>query len=85
LLWPMVILATIATIIASQALISGTFAIISQAISYNLFPRFRIYRTSKHHYGQCYIAEINWVLMAMTLGLMVGFQTSAALTPACIR
>eukprot|EP01103_Thecamoeba_quadrilineata_P012271 TRINITY_DN3124_c0_g1_i1.p1 TRINITY_DN3124_c0_g1~~TRINITY_DN3124_c0_g1_i1.p1 ORF type:complete len:606 (-),score=68.19 TRINITY_DN3124_c0_g1_i1:25-1842(-) len=82
LFWPVMILATLATVIASQAMISGTFSVVSQAIGQNLFPRLRMKHTSKHTYGEIYIPSINVILCIITLALMIAFQSSARLVGA---
>jgi len=79
---PLVILATMATVIASQALISGVYSLTSQAIQLGYLPRQRIDHTSAHHQGQIYVSAINWVLMIAAVGLVVTFQTSSALAAA---
>lgn len=79
---PLVILATMATVIASQALISGVYSLTSQAIQLGYLPRQRIDHTSPHHPGQIYVSTINWVLMIAAVGLVVTFQTSSALAAA---
>lgn len=76
LLWPMVILATLATVIASQALISGTFTLTEQAIHMGYLPRFKITHTSKQQRGQVYIATVNYALMIACAGVVLGFRSS---------
>ncbi|HEU4935844.1 MAG TPA: potassium transporter Kup [Vicinamibacterales bacterium] len=78
----LVVLATLAAIIASQALISGAFSLTRQAIQLGYSPRLDIEYTSEHHQGQIYISQVNWALMFATLGLVVGFQSSSALAAA---
>ena len=75
-------LATVATIIASQAIISGAFSMTRQAIQLGLCPRLHIVQTSASGYGQIYIGFINWVLMALTLALTLGFRSSDSLAAA---
>ena len=82
LLLPMVILATISTIIASQAIITGTFSMTRQAIQLGWLPRLRIMQTSAMGYGQIYVPSVNWLLMAATLVLALNFRTSASLASA---
>ena len=65
-----VILATVATIIASQAVISGTFSLTQQAIQLGYLPVLRITHTSASHIGQIYIAPVNWLLMICTIALV---------------
>jgi KUP system potassium uptake protein len=79
---PLVILATLATIIASQAIISGAFSMTRQAIQLGLCPRLHITQTSAEGYGQIYVGSVNWVLMALTLGLTLGFRSSDNLAAA---
>ncbi|EIE24503.1 potassium transporter [Coccomyxa subellipsoidea C-169] len=74
--WPMFVVATLAAIIASQALISAVFQIVSQAIVQGFFPRFHVYHTSREHRGQVYIPLINYLLMALCLIIVGTFQTS---------
>ena len=78
----LVLLATAATIIASQSIISGAFSMTRQAIQLGLCPRLHIVQTSASGYGQIYIGFINWVLMALTLGLTLGFRSSDNLAAA---
>jgi len=79
---PLVILATLATIIASQAIISGAFSMTRQAIQLGLCPRLHITQTSSEGYGQIYVGSVNWVLMALTLGLTLAFRSSDNLAAA---
>ncbi len=81
-LWPVVILATMATVIASQALISGVFSITRQAIQLGYLPRMQVTHTSETEEGQIYVATVNWALMAACIALVVGFQTSTNLAAA---
>ena len=82
LLYPMVLLATIATVIASQALISGAFSLGAQAIRLGLFPRFDLLHTHQAHAGQVYVPFINWTLCAGCVVLVVTFGSSSALAAA---
>ena len=82
LLVPMVILATIATIIASQAIITGAFSMTRQAMKLGWCPRLKVTQTSSEGYGQIYIGAVNWVLMAVTLGITVFFGSSDRLAAA---
>ncbi len=82
LLYPMVVLATVATVIASQALISGAFSLAAQAIRLGLFPRLRLLHTHHHHAGQVYVPFVNWSLLAGCIVLVVAFGSSAALAAA---
>ncbi len=81
-IWPLVILATLATIIASQAIITGVFSITRQAIQLGWFPGLNIRQTSDREYGQIYVPVMNWTMMAATLALTYGFGSSAALAGA---
>ncbi|WP_232375530.1 potassium transporter Kup [Mycolicibacterium baixiangningiae] len=76
---PMVALATAATVIASQAVITGAFSVVSQAVQLGYLPRLRITHTSASTIGQIYVPWINWVLMVSVLTLVFAFETSAAL------
>lgn len=76
---PMVILATAATVIASQAVITGAFSVASQAAQLGYLPRLRIAHTSESTIGQIYVPWINWLLMVSVLTLVFAFRTSAAL------
>jgi KUP system potassium uptake protein len=76
LLWPVVVLATLATIIASQALISGAFSLTEQAIHMGYFPRFEVIHTSKKQRGQIYISTVNYALMVACVGIVLGFRSS---------
>jgi KUP system potassium uptake protein len=76
---PMVLLATAATVIASQAVITGAFSLAHQAVQLGYLPRLRIAHTSEHTAGQIYVPWINWVLMVAVLALVFAFQTSTAL------
>jgi KUP system potassium uptake protein len=80
--YPLVILATVATIIASQAVISGAFSITQQAIQLGYTPRLEIQHTSDREIGQIYLPAINWLLLIAIIGLVVGFQTSSNLAAA---
>jgi len=79
---PLVILATLATIIASQAIITGAFSMTRQAIQLGWLPRLHIRQTSSEGYGQIYIGTVNWLLMVVTIGLTVTFQKSDDLAAA---
>ena len=82
LLLPMVALATMATIIASQAIITGAFSMTRQAIQLGWMPRLPIKQTSSSGYGQIYVGPVNWLLMLVTLGLAVSFGKSDNLAAA---
>ncbi len=79
---PLVILATMAAIIASQAVISGAFSVTQQAIQLGFMPRLRIEHTSAATAGQIYIPLVNWMLMVMVILLVLFFRTSSNLTSA---
>ena len=79
LLYPLVALATVATIVASQALISGVFSLTQQGIHLRYIPRLSIVHTSRSEYGQVYLPAVNTALMVGCLLLVVGFRSSAAL------
>ncbi|MGE5240804.1 MAG: potassium transporter Kup [Bacteroidota bacterium] len=81
-LYPLVALATAATIIASQAAITGAFSLTSQAVQLRLFPPVRVLQTSHETRGQVYVPAINWILMAAAIGLVLGFQSSSGLAAA---
>jgi KUP system potassium uptake protein len=82
LLYPLALLATIATVIASQALISGAFSLTHQAIQLGYSPRVEVRHTSESQIGQIYVPAINWLLMVACIGLVVGFRHSASLAAA---
>ena len=82
LVWPLVILATLATIIASQALISGAFSLTTQAMRLDYLPRLQVSQTSADHQGQVYVPVVNWILMVACIGLVLGFRTSSNLAAA---
>jgi KUP system potassium uptake protein len=82
LLYPLVAVATIATVVASQALISGAFSLTHQSIQLRYSPRLSIVHTSRSEPGQIYIPEVNTALMLGCLALVLGFQTSSALAAA---
>lgn len=79
---PLIILAALATIIASQAIITGAFSMTRQAIQLGWLPRLRIRQTAAESYGQIYIGIINWLLMGVTIGLVVFFKSSDKLAAA---
>ena len=81
-LYPVVLIATAATVIASQALISGAFSLTMQAVKLGYVPRMRIEHTSEREAGQIYVPAINWALMLSCIALVVGFQSSSRLTAA---
>jgi len=81
-LYPLVILATMATVIASQAIISGVFSLTRQAIQLGYLPRMEIIHTSRAEIGQVYIPSVNWILMFATIALVIGFRSSTNLAGA---
>jgi KUP system potassium uptake protein len=81
-LYPLVLLSTMAGVIASQALISGAFSLTRQALMLGYLPRGSIEHTSAHQIGQIYVPAINWMLMLATLALVFGFRSSSALASA---
>jgi KUP system potassium uptake protein len=82
LLPPLVVLATVATIIASQAVITGAFSMTRQAIQLGLLPRLQIIQTSAAGHGQIYLPAVNWLLLMVTLGLAISFGSSSGLAAA---
>jgi KUP system potassium uptake protein len=82
MLMPMVLLATVATVIASQSIITGAFSMTRQAIQLGWLPRLPITQTSAEGYGQIYVGPVNWLLMIVTLALTLGFRKSDNLAAA---
>ncbi|HEY2227984.1 MAG TPA: KUP/HAK/KT family potassium transporter [Xanthobacteraceae bacterium] len=82
LLIPLVVLATVATIIASQSIITGAFSMTRQAIQLGWLPRLQITQTSAEGYGQIYVGTVNWLLMIVTVGLTIAFGKSDNLAAA---
>ena len=80
--YPLIAFATAATVIASQAIISGVFSLTQQAIQLGFLPRMHIAHTASHEIGQIYVPLVNWLLAAATLGAVIGFGTSDALAGA---
>lgn len=81
-IYPLVVLATVATVIASQATISGTYSITKEAISLGLLPRLSIIHTSVKEIGQIYIPMVNWVQFVVVLAAVIGFESSSKLAAA---
>jgi KUP system potassium uptake protein len=79
---PVVVLATFATVIASQAVISGAFSLTKQAIQMGYLPRLRVIHTSDSEPGQIYIPQVNFILMVATVALVFGFRSSSRLAAA---
>lgn len=82
LIVPMVILATLATVIASQALVTGAFSMTRQAIRLGWMQRMHVTQTSGEGYGQIYVGAVNWLLMIVTIALALMFKTSESLASA---
>jgi len=81
-LYPMVLLATVATVIASQAIISGVFSLTFQSIQLGYLPRLRVLHTSEEEQGQIYLPQVNWTLFLATAGVVLGFRSSGNLAGA---
>jgi KUP system potassium uptake protein len=79
---PMVLLATLATVIASQAVISGAFSVTRQAVQLGFLPRMTIQHTSAHEIGQVYVPAINWGIFGAVVALVIGFGSSSNLASA---
>ena len=79
---PVVILATMATVIASQAVISGAYSLTRQAIQLNILPRLHVVHTSETQPGQIFMPQVNWTLLVGVLLLVLGFKSSSALASA---
>lgn len=77
LYWPIFVLAILASIVASQAMISGTFSMVQQSLSLGCFPRVKIVHTSAKYEGQVYIPEVNYLLMLACIGVTLGFRSTA--------
>ncbi|GLU22566.1 hypothetical protein SLE2022_386320 [Rubroshorea leprosula] len=71
--WPVFIIATLATIVGSQAIISATFSVISQCRALKCFPRVKVIHTSNQIHGQIYIPEVNWILMVLCIVVVIGY------------
>ncbi|XP_078159777.1 potassium transporter 2 [Carex rostrata] len=74
--WPVLVVAILASVVGSQAIITGTFSIINQSQSLSCFPRVKIVHTSNKIHGQIYIPEINWILMILCIAVTVGFRNT---------
>jgi KUP system potassium uptake protein len=81
-LYPLVAISTLATVIASQAVITGAFSLTLQAVQFGYLPRMLIRHTSHHQYGQIYVPLINYMLLFATIGLVLGFHRATALAAA---
>ncbi|XP_060215738.1 putative potassium transporter 12 [Lycium barbarum] len=82
LFWPVFAIATVAAIIASQAMISASFSCVKQAMALGCFPRVKIVHTSKEHMGQIYIPIINWFLMIMCMLVVAAFRSTTSIANA---
>ncbi|KAI3458042.1 hypothetical protein Pfo_014705 [Paulownia fortunei] len=80
--WPMFVISTLAAVVSSQSMISASFSIIKQSLTLGCFPRVNIIHTSSKHEGQVYSPEINYILMILTVGLVVGFKGGVELANA---
>ncbi|XP_010554707.1 PREDICTED: potassium transporter 2-like [Tarenaya hassleriana] len=72
--WPVLVIAILASVVGSQAIITGTFSIINQSQSLGCFPRVKVIHTSAKIHGQIYIPEINWILMILCIAVTIGFR-----------
>ncbi len=81
-LWPLLLLATCSTVIASQSVISGVFSVTRQAVQMGFWPRMRILHTSSREIGQIYIPLVNWLVMIAVVLLILGFRNSDSITGA---
>ncbi len=81
-LFPLVVLATVAAVIASQAVITGAFSVTQQAIQLDYLPRLLIQHTSAKRMGQIYLPSVNWILLAVVVALVIGFGSSTSLASA---
>ncbi|KAL8121210.1 hypothetical protein AgCh_018096 [Apium graveolens] len=77
--WPVLVIAILAAVVGSQAVITGTFSIIKQCSSLGCFPRVKIVHTSSKIHGQIYIPEVNWILMILCLAVLIGFRDTKRL------
>jgi KUP system potassium uptake protein len=82
MLYPITLLATVATVIASQAVISGAFSLSQQAMQLSLLPRLDVRQTSEETIGQVYVPQMNWLLMVGVIGLVLSFRSSGGLAAA---
>jgi KUP system potassium uptake protein len=82
LYWPLFVLSTFATVIASQAMITGCFSLISQGIVLNFCPPLAVYHTSKSMKGQIYVPVVNYILMVLTIVIIAAFRSSAKISEA---
>ncbi|OVA03728.1 potassium transporter [Macleaya cordata] len=77
--WPVLVIAILAAVVGSQAIITGTFSIIKQCNALGCFPRVKIVHTSSKVHGQIYIPEVNWILMVLCLAVTIGFRDTRRL------
>ncbi|KAL8557390.1 hypothetical protein ACS0TY_004720 [Phlomoides rotata] len=82
--WPMFVVSTLAAIVSSQSMISASFSIVKQSLALGCFPRVNIIHTSSTYHGQVYSPEINYLLMILTIGLVVGFKGGVELANAYV-
>lgn len=80
--WPVLVIAILASVVGSQAIITGTFSIIKQCSALSCFPGVKIVHTSSTVHGQIYIPEINWILMVLCLAVTIGFNNTKHLANA---
>lgn len=80
--WPVLVVATLAAIVASQSIISATFSTVKQCYALGCFPRVKVVHKARWVRGQVYIPEINWVLMILSLAVTVGFRDTNRLANA---
>ncbi len=80
--YPLIVLATLATIIASQAVVTGAFSMTTQALQMGLIPRVKILHTSSEEIGQVYVSIVNWIMLAATIFLVLNFRSSGNLASA---
>ncbi|XP_062162999.1 potassium transporter 11-like [Alnus glutinosa] len=80
--WPVLLIATAAAVVASQATISATFSIIKQALALGCFPRVKVVHTSKTFLGQIYVPDINWILMILCIAVTAGFKNQGQIANA---
>lgn len=71
---PVLVIAILAAVVGSQAIITGTFSIIKQCSALNCFPKVKIVHTSSKVHGQIYIPEVNWILMLLCMAVTIGFR-----------
>lgn len=76
---PVLVIAILAAVVGSQAIITGTFSIIKQCSALNCFPKVKIVHTSSKMHGQIYIPEVNWILMLLCVAVTIGFRDTKRL------